>query len=125
MNERRITIGPKEISIYELIERLSRYTNQSLTIAKKPDYDCYYMTYNNYDEDLKNSVFHIGYTDFVHLEGDQFITVCTIDKGKIKNLKLQVNENTINLTKLYIDNMEGKNVIKVNNLESTSFEMPY
>ena len=129
MNERRINLdqkqGVRKISITELIARLSRIHLQTLRIADKNDYKCYYMGYENYDENQKNNVFHIGYSRDVHLEGEQFISVCKIEKGKIKNLDFTLNEKTINLGKLYIDNMEGKNIITNEKIEILNEEMPY
>lgn len=132
MNDRRISLDEqgnekpivREISIFELMERLSRYKDQSLTLAKENDYDCYYMSYHNYEEDIKNNVFHIGYSADVIRNGINFHTVCTIKDGKIEGLDLKVSHKTINLSRLYIDNLLGKNKI-VFKTESKGYEMPY
>ena len=125
--ERRITLekkGIREISIYELIERLSRYTNKPVRLATESDYDCYYMTYNNYEENLENNIVHIGYSQDIYLEGVQFRTVCTIREGKIEGLDLKITKDSINLSRLYIDNLLEKNKIVFKNRPNGP-EMPY
>ena len=114
----------REISIYELIERLSSTERENFRIAQESDYDCYYMSYSEYEKDIKNNVFYIGRTIEVPRNGLNFKPICRVNNGKIEELQLIVSRNNINLVKLYIDNLEGKNTI-TNKSFTASGEMPY
>lgn len=126
-NPRRINLDEKdirEISIYELIERLSYSEGESFRLAQELDYDCYYMSYSVYEEDLKNKTFYIGRNVEVPRNGINFKPICRIKNGKIENLTLTVAKHNINLVRLYIDNLEGKNTIVHKSFEGRG-EMPY
>lgn len=114
----------REIEIFELIGRLQALEpDRTLRIANIHDYDTYSMCYSKQDEDVKNETYHIGYPYDDRIEGKMFSVVCRVEKGKITRLSFDLDENTINLGKLYIDNMEGKNII-VNTAKKLS-ELPY
>ncbi len=100
----------ERILISKLIETLSKNkpAHGSLRVAHSNDYDCYYLSARTLAEDRYDEVIRIGYSQHVHLEGMQFISVCVLRKGKIVQINLDDYKHDLSFLKKYLQNQEGK-----------------
>lgn len=102
----------EKISVYKLIETLKKNkpSIELLRLAVESDYGCYFLSSRTFKEDKYDDVIRIGYTQHVHLEGVQFITVCVIKRGKIVEINLDDYKRDLRFLRRYLENQEGLNV---------------
>lgn len=102
----------EKISIYKLIEtfKKNKPSLELIRVAVESDYGCYFMSSRTYQEDQYDDVIRIGYTKHIPLEGQQFVAVCVIKKGKIVEINLDDYKRDLRFLRKYLDNQEGLNV---------------